>query len=488
MLKYMRDHLGKTFLFIIVGLIALVFVFMGVFPETGGMGGGASVATVGGERISIRELQNAVERDLQNYRPMGMDLPPELINNIRQGTLQNLVRSKLMLVEARRLGIQASDKEVKEEIEKLPYFLDKKTQRFDVQLYRNLLRENGMTTGQFEEDVRNGLTNQRLQEFLSSRIRITPQEVEREYKIANETRNLEFIRFSREDAIKKMSVDAKEVDAFLADKNKEAQVTSFYASNNARYNKEEQVCARHILKRADPKADAKTAPKEFLDLKPTPGNFASVADKSSEDPSLKGKGGDLGCFGKGAMDPAFQDVAFATPVGKVSQPVKSGFGWHYIYVYKKVPGESKPLETVKRDIASELLKKERIEEIRKINFAAADEAMKNWPPKGVDTTGPFNSLEGMLPKIGTAPEILKAAFDPGAKIQTGPQRFEAQGGVIVARVKEKKSADMSKLAAEKDKQLQTLRERKIRAFLPAWLEDVQKRTKVSFNSSMVNQM
>jgi len=490
MLKYMRDHLGKTFLFIIVGLIALVFVVSGVFTGDGQMGGGGGdVATVGGERVTMRELQNATERDLENYRSMGMDLPPELENNIRQGSLQNLVKSKLMLVEARRLGIQASDKEVMDEITKLPYFLDKKTQKFDQQLYRNLLRENNLTTGQFEDQVREGLTNQRLQEFLSSRIRITPQEVEREYKLANETRSLEFVRFTREDAIKKMSVEPKAVDDFLADKNKEAQVISFYASNSARYNKEEQVCARHILKKSDPKGDPKNPPKDFLDLKPTPANFVAIANKSSEDPSAKGKGGDLGCFDKGpGMDATFQDVAFATSVGKVSEPVKSVYGWHYIYVYKKIPADKKPLESVKREIATELAKKERIEELRKINFAAAEEAMKNWPPKGVETTGPFNSLEGMLPKIGTAPDILKAAFDPNAKIQTGPQQFEAQGAVIVARLKEKKSADMSKLEGEKEKQLQTLRERKIRAFLPAWLEDVQKRTKVSYNKSFAGKM
>jgi len=188
------------------------------------------------------------------------------------------------------------------------------------------------------------------------------------------------------------------------------------------------------------------------------------------------------------MDKAFEATAFSTPVGKVSEPVKSAFGWHYIYVYKKNPEVNIKLDTVKRDLAAEILKKERIEELRKINYASAAEAIKNWPPRNVETTGPFNSLEGVLPKIGTAPEILKAAFDPNAKIQTGPQQFESQGGVIVARVKERKSADMSKLNSDKEKQLQTLKERKIRAFIPAWLEDVQKRTKVSYNSSAVANM
>ena len=489
MLKFMRDHLGKTFLFGIVALIAIVFVFSGVYPELGGgFGSAGAVATVGGEKVTVQELQQAVNRDLENYRALGMDLPPDLIEQIKQGTLQNLVRNKLMLVEARRLGIQASDKEVMEEIRKMPYFLDKATQKFDLQLYRKLLQENNLSTGQFEDNVRESLTNQRVQEFLASRIRITPGEVEREYKLSNETRNLEFVRFSREDALKKMSVDPKEVDAFLANKEKEAQVVGYYAANSGKYNKEEEVCARHILKRTDPKADSKTPPKAFTDLKPTTGNFAALAKQHSDDPGSKTDGGDLKCFGKGVMDKAFEATAFSTPVGKVSEPVKSAFGWHYIYVYKKNPGVKISLDSVRREIASDLIKRERVEEVRKINMAAAAEALKSWPPKNVETTGPFNSLEGILPKIGTAPEILKAAFDPSAKIQTGPQQFEAQGGVIVAKVKEKKSADMSKLAAEKDKQMQTLRERKLRAFIPAWLEDVQKRTKVSFNSSVVSQM
>jgi len=177
----------------------------------------------------------------------------------------------------------------------------------------------------------------------------------------------------------------------------------------------------------------------------------------------------------------FAEVAFSTPVGQVSKPVKSQYGWHYIYVYKKNQAVSLPLEKAKREIAEELLKRDRLDEIRKINLAAGEAAMKNWPPAKLEHTGAFNGLEGQIPKIGRADEIMKAAFDPNAKIQTGPQLFEAVGGVIVAKVKEKKSADMSKLASDKEKQLATLRERKLRAFLPVWLEDVRKRTKISSN-------
>jgi parvulin-like peptidyl-prolyl isomerase len=274
------------------------------------------------------------------------------------------------------------------------------------------------------------------------------------------------------------------VEAFL--KNNDAQIVSYYAANNARYNKEEQVCARHILKKFAKPGDDKAAepPKDFLALKPTTSNFAKLAEKNSDDPGSKAKGGDLDCFPKAAMDKNFAEAAYSTPVGQISKPVKSQYGWHYIYVYKKNPAVSIPLDKAKKEIAEELVKREHLDEIRKINLALADEAMKHWGSEKKDTTGFFNGLEGQIPKIGRADEIMKAAFDPNAKIQTGPQMFEAAGGVIVAKVKEKKTADMQKLAGEKDKELATLRERKLRAFLPAWMEDVKKRTKISVNGNI----
>lgn len=488
----MRERMGKTFLILIVIGISLVFVLFGVFPEQvpGGGATGGAVAAVGGEKITVQQLRNAVNREMENYRALGMDLPPELVQNIRKGTLDSLVQGKLMLVEARRLGIQSSDREVRDEIQKLPYFQDPEKKAFNAELYRRVLQDNGLSPAQFEEDVRDGLTHQRMQKFLMDRIRVTPVEVEREFQISNETRNLSFVRFTQADAMKRMTVTPKEIEDFLADKNREPQINGYYAQNNVKYNQPEKVCARHILKRMAPtEASTATPPKEFLDLKPTSANFAALARKHSEDPGSKASGGDLDCFAQGVMDKAFEQTAFTLPVGKVSEPVKSQFGWHYILVSKKVPAVNVPIEKVRSEIAVELIKRGRVEEIRKINLAAAEQAVKSFPGGGnVETTGDFNGLEGMIPKIGRAEEILKAAFDPKAKIQSGPQVFEAQGGVIVAIVKGRKSADMSKLQMEREIHSQTLRERKLRAFIPAWLQDVQERTKVSYNTSLLSQL
>ncbi len=87
---------------------------------------------------------------------------------------------------------------------------------------------------------------------------------------------------------------------------------------------EDEVWARHILV-AD-EATAKTVRARIVAGE----SFAKVAAEVSTDTGTKTTGGDLGWFGKGQMDPAFEAAAFALKVGDISQPVKSQYGWHII--------------------------------------------------------------------------------------------------------------------------------------------------------------
>ena len=86
----------------------------------------------------------------------------------------------------------------------------------------------------------------------------------------------------------------------------------------------DRVTARHIL--VESLADAMTARERITDIGE---DFGEVAKEVSKCPSAS-QGGALGTFGKGQMVKPFEDAAFSLPVGKVSLPVQTQFGYHLI--------------------------------------------------------------------------------------------------------------------------------------------------------------
>jgi foldase protein PrsA len=82
----------------------------------------------------------------------------------------------------------------------------------------------------------------------------------------------------------------------------------------------------------------------YQQLRKDPGRFAALARQKSIDTASGARGGELGWFTKGMMVSSFEKAAFALPVGQITPPVKSPYGYHIIQVeeHKKVPFTALP--------------------------------------------------------------------------------------------------------------------------------------------------
>jgi len=98
---------------------------------------------------------------------------------------------------------------------------------------------------------------------------------------------------------------------------------------------QDQSQIRHILIKTSEIKDSDTAKQQLLEIREQivgGESFITVATAVSEDPGSAAKGGDLGWTGAGVFVPEFQAMADSLPIGELSEPFASPFGWHILEV------------------------------------------------------------------------------------------------------------------------------------------------------------
>jgi peptidyl-prolyl cis-trans isomerase C len=155
----------------------------------------------------------------------------------------------------------------------------------------------------------------------------------------------------------------------------DAAIQAYYDAHKSEF---ETIKARHILVRFKGSAvPLRTGQKELSDEEALAkaqelrkqllagADFIALAKSESDDTGSGANGGDLGTFKHGQMVGAFETAAFALPVGQLSEPVKTQFGYHLIKVEEK---QSKSMEDAKAEIADKLrpeLAKKEVDDMRK---------------------------------------------------------------------------------------------------------------------------
>ena len=171
------------------------------------------------------------------------------------------------------------------------------------------------------------------------------------------------------------------MDSLLASEGKAATtddaMKKVYEDAAKQISGEQEVHARHILVETE---DEAKAIKAELDKG---ADFAELAKKKSKDPGAS-DGGDLGFFTKDQMVPEFSTVAFSLEPGKISDPVKTQFGWHIIKVEEKRNRKPPEFDQVKGQIETYVTRKAQADYVAKLRDSAKIERMDqaaNTPAK-----------------------------------------------------------------------------------------------------------
>jgi peptidyl-prolyl cis-trans isomerase C len=150
---------------------------------------------------------------------------------------------------------------------------------------------------------------------------------------------------------------------------------------------EQEVHARHILVETEDQA------KKIEDELKKGADFAELAKKESKDPGAS-DGGDLGFFTKDQMVPEFSAAAFALEPGKISDPVKTQFGWHVIKVEEKRTRKAPDFEQVKPQIETYVVRKAQADYVAKLRQTAKVERMDK--PDDAAKTDPAKPADGKM--------------------------------------------------------------------------------------------
>ncbi|MGD9824223.1 SurA N-terminal domain-containing protein [Desulfobacter sp.] len=384
MLRYLRENTGNWIIKFFLGIIIIVFVFLGV----GSMNAGKhnQVATVNDQAITLAEYRDAYQRMIQRLQQQfGTSLDDDLIKslNVKQHAVNSLIDQKILEIEAQKLKIVVSDEELKQDLLSVKAF--QKDGAFDMDLYKRVLGQNAMTPETFEAMQRKTIRNTKLQRMVINGITVGNREAQAWYSFNNIKASINYIlidpgTFSGVTASEAqiraqyddhhdlyMSEPKRKVEFLVfAPEDFEDQVKidktvirDFYDQNLARFTTPEQVEASHILIRVDENADEQTVAKakeaalSVYEKAVNKEDFSKLAKTYSQGPSAA-SGGYLGRFDKTSMVKPFADAAFAMKAGDISQPVRTPYGWHIIKVTDRIPENVTPFETARAYIQKEL--------------------------------------------------------------------------------------------------------------------------------------
>jgi peptidyl-prolyl cis-trans isomerase D len=473
---------------ILGGLLLIICAAMVITLVPGGVGssfgfgapGRGVIAQVDGVDILTASVQHEAKQLLRTQFPRGGSQAAMLLPFFASRAADNLITRQAVLSEADRLGLRASDDELKDELQHGRYsvIFFPNGSFIGEEAYQARIQQADMTVPQFEQALKEEIRFNKLRSLIAGSAVATDAEVRQEFEKRNTKVKFNYAVLRKDDLLKAIHPSDAELKAFyernkatynnsIPEKRKvkyvlldvakiqaqtpvtRADLQAYYDQNRDTYRVPEQVNVRHILiKTPLPGADGKVDPKgteearkkaqDVLKQLKAGAKFEDLAKKYSEDPGSAKNGGSLGWIGKGRTVPEFEKTAFSLAKGATSDLIQSSYGFHIIRVDDKQDAHMKTLDEVKDQIEP-VIKQE------KANRAAEAQANalltqarsggldKAAATKGLEVvTTDFISRTDALPGIGNSPQFADAVFSAPEK--SPPDQVQLPQGYAVFEV------------------------------------------------------
>jgi peptidyl-prolyl cis-trans isomerase D len=380
---------------------------------------------------------------------------------------QRLVQQQVLLAEAEKLGIKATDDDLRQALHQGQYgqlFFPNGQYVGDDQ-YKNIITSHEISVPEFEDEIRQQIVFHRLESLITAGVTVSDQEVRDEYRKSSIKIKFDYAVLSADDLSKQINPADSQLASFFKTNAaryasavpEERQITylaftlsqlpggvpqptqqeiqQYFNEHKADYSVPDQARSRHILIQvahgADAKTDAAAKAKAEGILKQIQGgaNFAELAKSFSDDPGSKDLGGELPFAKRGAMVPEFENALFTQKIGD-TKIVKSQYGYHIVQVEERQAAHSESLNDVQPAIQATLMRQHAAQAETNYARLLASEALKNGLEKTAAahhlelvTTPPVGS-QGVIATLPDGSQMIAKAFqskqgDPPQAAPTG---------------------------------------------------------------------
>jgi peptidyl-prolyl cis-trans isomerase D len=448
MLQTIHDKLKGWVAGLVLGAIALVFVFWGINWT---LSAPNYAAKVNGVEISSNEVRQSYQQQLAQYeRQANGQLDDAERAEIKRHVLDDYVNSAALVTRTDQLGYRVSDQELLGQMAQIPQLqVDGK---WDLAHALAILKAQGRPISEIEAMIRRDAKLRQLDTALGTSSFVTGTELKRLRALTREQREIAWLTLPaakygaeatpddaaiqayydthKSEYMTPETVNLRYVEISLADlaakvKVDDAQLKAYYEEQKSktpeRFVQPEQRRVRHILLQvADPKDDAAVKAKAEAVLKRAQGgeDFAKLAQEFSQDPGSAQKGGDLGWSERKAYVAPFADAAFSMKEGEIRGPVKTQFGYHILKLEGIQPESVKTFEQSKSDLDAEFRRNEADKLFNDAQDQLQDAALQN--STDLDVVARKAGLEVHdIPNfsrtdgggdLGKSPAVLQAAF------------------------------------------------------------------------------